>query len=133
MIGGGLMLSDELRHYGVKGMKWGVRRDIGRRARKAARLSDRIDEYNNKKTKLTVKSNVKKAKEKSSDRVDRKIRKVDTEIKRLKNLRNTTVKNLSPKDIEQGKRAVETQKELMSLLDTAFTVYWWSEFRRLNS
>lgn len=31
-------MQNELYHYGVKGMRWGVRREIGNQSREAARI-----------------------------------------------------------------------------------------------
>lgn len=42
------MDNQELMHYGVNGMKWGVRRDMGRRARIAADLEKRSEVYTKK-------------------------------------------------------------------------------------
>ena len=46
------MNENELMHYGVKGMKWGVRRQIKRNSRTAARLHT-LEKANDKKNKKT--------------------------------------------------------------------------------
>lgn len=51
------MDNQELMHYGVKGMKWGVRRDMGRRARIAADLEKRSEVYT-KKARKNLKKNI---------------------------------------------------------------------------
>ena len=96
----------ELKHYGVPGMKWGVRRDIALRAKE-----------------VSVLRNVSKTNSKYISRADRKIEKKSSlgkdttklQTKRdNKNLANekiaklmkTAYSDISEKDIKQGKRAL---------------------------
>ena len=39
-----MVLESELRHYGVKGMKWGIRRDTKRSFTKAAKKLEKLDQ-----------------------------------------------------------------------------------------
>ena len=92
---------DELYHYGVKGMKWGVRRAIGRRAKVAATLE------RNKKT-------VDKQIAKTSERIKAygndapvKLRAKNRQLKdysaKMELYRNKAIKDISDKDIKQGR------------------------------
>ena len=52
---------DELIHYGVRGMRWGVRREIGRDAKAAAIARDRAISATKQATKLTARIDRRKA------------------------------------------------------------------------
>ena len=91
-------MEESLFHYGVKGMKWGVRRDLKRRSRKGARLKKLVDNNN-----------------KSIDKLNRSIAKKQNKIKAHKDAnrvfnayRNHLVKDMSEKDIKQGERYLKT-------------------------
>lgn len=90
-------MSDEFYHYGVKGMKWGVRRDLKRKSRKAARLKDQTDD-NDKRINRLNRSIAKKQK---------KIKSYENANRAFNAYRNHLVKNLSEKDIKQGERYVK--------------------------
>lgn len=91
----------ELYHYGVKGMKWGVRRAIGKQARSYAK-----DHYAKKN--LTAKSNkidsrIKKSQEKI-EKLKREKSSVHNKISELDSMMKQKASGLSQKDIAQGKR-----------------------------
>ena len=90
-------MEGSLFHYGAEGMKLGVRRDLKRKSRKAARLKKLAD--NNK----------------SIDKLNRSIVKKQKKIKTHKDAnrvfntyRNHLVKDMSEKDIKQGGRYLKT-------------------------
>lgn len=95
--------SGELYHYGVKGMKWGVRRSIGTRAKGGAMYSTFIRDVDKKINKL--------------EKRKRDIGLTDTEVKQYKSferqrdtytkIRNKLLKDVSPKDIRRGERALK--------------------------
>lgn len=96
------MNEQELKHYGVKGMKWGVRRSIGAHSRAAARLKS----YINKSDKQISKLNKKRENVGLTDKQQKKLNIANTGNAIAKNLYKEHVKNLSPKDIKKGERAV---------------------------
>lgn len=81
------MNQNELMHYGVKGMKWGVRRRIGQKARAAADLERKSNTYAK-----AVNRSLKWHSKKHSNA---------TYV--LEKTKNELVAQLSKKDIEQGK------------------------------
>lgn len=82
--------NDFLAHYGVRGMKWGVRREMGKRARLGATAGRMADTYR-RASKLT----------KSAD----KAKQLTKLSKQYANVQKKLYKGLSDKDIRQGKRA----------------------------
>lgn len=106
-------------HYGVKGMKWGVRRDIKKRSRTAARL-EVLSNKNKKKINKAEKSIAKKKsdietyKNFDTEKVKRQISKKQSDLKTLRKVgklfdsyRDSLVKDLPEKDINQGRRYVK--------------------------
>lgn len=99
---------DELCHYGVKGMKWGVRRSYGNKAKTAAYLKKTSNKYEKKAAKFTKKA------EKATAKGNRDQAKYYNQVakdmtKRTKDaraLRNKLVTNLNQKDIKKGERAM---------------------------
>lgn len=121
--------TDELMHYGVKGMKWGVRRAIGTKSKIAANLERRSKTHDsianrslNRQQKLQTKRLNKFNKLRNSGKTDEasKYSKMSEKEKRLfkkyennrqlassiREARNTLVKDISQKDIEQGRRYI---------------------------
>ena len=99
--------SDELRHYGVKGMKWGVRRQIGKKARLYAATKN-LEKQTSKTINRTQRS-IEKERNKivpNFDKITRKEKKLARYQKSqagLKKAMNTLMKDLSEKDIKQGR------------------------------
>lgn len=116
-----LKKKDELYHYGVKGMKWGVRRQIANKAKVAATM-ERSEKYYNKvaKKSLTKQQRLqnKRIRNFLKDPYSDKFSKMSEKEKKLwdshlqnkelaakmKEYRSHTIKDLSEKDINQGRR-----------------------------
>lgn len=96
----------ELYHYGVKGMKWGVRRAIGAKSRTAARLNRYA--Y---KTGVKVKKLERKQKESGlSYSQQEKLKKYRAGVNYANKHRNVLIKNMNQKDIAQGERAIKLNR-----------------------
>ena len=97
---------DELYHYGVKGMKWGVRRNLGKKAKIAANLERYADTYdkgsriNNKRAdKAELRGDYEKSK------IERQKASANIKLRdEMYNMRNKLIKDLSDKDIKQGRK-----------------------------
>ena len=104
-------MEEELKHYGTKGMKWGVRRKIRSNAIKAARLKSLNTSLNksiirSKKTIDKHKQDLKKNSDKVISKKREKIEKHKQSIKIVNNYRTSLVKSLSESDIRQGEKYV---------------------------
>lgn len=102
-----------LAHYGVKGMKWGVRRAIGQKAKIAADLERRETAYKKRGDYKTKQAVVYDKVTGSRQNKEQKARSkelhanADAQYKAAKQMnkyRNEAIKNLSTKDIEQGRK-----------------------------
>lgn len=107
-----------LAHYGVKGMKWKVRRDIAQRSRTSARIDRERAKLEKKISKYTKKVNGLKNKKKPNQKKIRnysvKLDKHKKKSERLKNIQKKLVRGLSEKDIKQGKKQVKIFENLTS-------------------
>ena len=115
------MYESELIHYGVKGMKWGVRRAIGKQAREHARNVGKIKKYKRKSNKLQTQINDLKEHNQYSDLADNlkfEKRKIDRMASSLQRVNDKLAKGLSPKDIARGKKEVTALKVFKIGLDT---------------
>lgn len=94
----------ELYHHGVKGMKWGVRRERAKRARMGGRLSKRItswDNYISYRERLKQKNSTRG---KSNSKIDEQLSTANKTRKILTKLRDKTISDLTEKEINAGKR-----------------------------
>lgn len=93
-----------LQHYGVKGMKWGIRRNIKKRSRFAAQATDYIRRKDYKIESTKQKISTRKAANKPVGRQQDKLYKLQKSRNLVNNYRKQLTKDLSRKDILQGQR-----------------------------
>lgn len=100
--------NSELKHYGVKGMKWGVRRAIGTNSRAAALYKNVIQDQNKKILKLENRKNKKGL----TDRETSRLNTAKSIQRNYTKMRNRLIKDISPKDIKRGEQAVKARNLL---------------------
>lgn len=123
------MNENELYHYGVKGMKWGVRKDPAKAYEKASKKLAKLDSYVDRQQQVALRrrdradslstrrfvSAKKKAKarvaaRKSSVRLGRFIRRADRWYKAMDKAFKDTPISLTSEQIDMGKKYVEMNK-----------------------
>lgn len=102
------MENDFLQHYGVKGMKWGVRRDLRNRSMMGYRAGQYAKQYGKSADKLEARQE----KRGYSERRAKSIKNLRTVQKRFERAQKKLYKNLSDADIKQGARAVKRSNAL---------------------
>ena len=97
---------DDIIHYGVLGMKWGVRRGIAASARTGARYGQMADA-----DKLSDKRARRASMGKSTSRIDKKIKSARNNEKMFRYAAKQSVKGLSKADVAKGKKQVNSIME----------------------
>ena len=98
--------SEEIKHYGVPGMKRGVRRGIAASARTGARYGQMADA-----DKLSDKRARRASMGKSTSRIDKKIKSARNNEKMFRYAAKQSVKGLSKADVAKGKKQVNSIME----------------------
>lgn len=107
--------SQELYHYGVKGMKWGVRRNIGVKARAAAQYK----KFANEATRNVNRLEERKVKKGLTDGEVARLKKNQDLARKYTASRNALIKNMSEKDIKRGERAITRRYILGGAINSA--------------
>ena len=108
-----------LAHYGVKGMKWGVRKEIARKARTGGRVGIVADAYAKKRSRYDDKISIAKSSGASSGTLTSLKLKRDKyliEEKRLKSIQNKLYRGLSKEDIDRGRKAAKRSPLIAQVL-----------------
>jgi hypothetical protein len=114
IINGQLVSVDELKHYGVPGMKWGIRRDsklagLRKKARVAA-VGDDLMRSNEKRINRLVKKGA-NISERQEIELGMSLRVQKAYAKTMKGL----MKDLTPEDVKKGRHSVAARTVLTSL------------------
>ena len=115
--------SNELYHAGVKGMKWGVRKKIEKTSQSVRRFGRSITAANIEQQRIRIERSIARNKA-LQKRTKRDYRKQNArhraKIKRLNAMRDTKISDLSESDINRGRMAYKTMKNVsMSVAVTA--------------
>ena len=113
----------ELYHHGVKGMKWGVRKKISEASQNVKRMSRAISAANIEESRKRIERSIAKNKD-LQKRNKRDYRQQNAryraKLKRLNAMYNGRVSDLSEGDINRGRTAYKTMKNVsMSVAITA--------------
>ena len=101
----------DILHYGVPGMKWGVRRGIAASARTGARYGQMADAHKQYADKLSDKRARRASMGKSTSRIDKKIKSARNNEKMFRYAAKQSVKGLSKADVAKGKKQVNSIME----------------------
>lgn len=96
----------ELYHYGVKGMKWGVRRERAKRARVAASIRIANSKQLKNLEKMKLKRDKKARYEGDTTKLDAKIKAANKFINNNRRLMNKAMSGLTQKEIDRGRRQI---------------------------
>lgn len=96
--------SDELYHYGVKGMKWGVRRTAAQLGHKTSSTKKKTGGVISSTAKKIVSNRQKKSQEKAS-------------LKRVNKLKKKKLEDMTDDEIRERMRRLQLEKEYKKLLD----------------
>lgn len=113
----------ELYHHGVKGMKWGVRKKIYNTSQSVRRLGRSISAATIEEQRTRIERSI--ARNKSRQKINGKDYRAKNaqhraKLRRLEKMRNQKISDLSEYDIERGRTAYKTMKNVsMSVAVTA--------------
>ena len=105
-MGNYIICNDELYHHGVKGMKWGVRRDRARRARVVAGIRKTNSDQLKKLEKMKLKRDKKAKYEEDTAKLDAKIKAANKFINNNRRLMNRAMSGLTQKELDRGRRQI---------------------------
>ena len=103
-MGNYIICNDELCHHGVKGMKWGVRRDRAIRARVVAYTRKLNSNQLKKLEKMKLKRDKKAEYEEDTTKLDTKIKAANKFISNNRRLMNRAMSGLTQKELDRGRR-----------------------------
>lgn len=122
------MENNSLAHYGVKGMKWGVRHEIATRSRMGAQLGDDLKWASRRTKRIDKMISKREAKGKSTQLLKTERAKMDAFVKSTKKLQSQLYSGLSKSDIKQGERYIKGMKFLTLGLSTGLGAERYSRY-----